>query len=75
MTLEKTYTAMPEWIRDEEPKYQTAFFTFLVKLNLFGTRGKSLREFFTLAHKDDWTDADTDYTIEKFLEHKIIELK
>ena len=74
MSTNKTYTSMPDWIRNEERKYSVAFFTFLVELNLFGTDGQSLREFFTL-DSDDWTEEDTLYSIDKFLEHGIIKVK
>lgn len=68
---EKTYTLIPDWVKDEDDKYFGAFTAFLFTLSMFGTQDKTLREFFTLS-RDDWTEEDTLYSIAKFKEHGII---
>ena len=71
-TGKQVHVAIPEWLRREsDAKRQSAMLAYIFMWSLNGFANKdnlSLKEYFSL-DKDDWTEEDTEYIIEKFIEH------
>ncbi len=68
----QVHVPVPGWLRQEpDEKRKNAMLAYIFMWNLTGYVNKdnlSLKEYFTL-DEDSWTEKDTEYIIEKFIEH------
>lgn len=74
----QVHVSIPDWLRREpDAKRQSAMIAYIFMWSLQGFTNKDnlpLKEYFSL-DKDDWTEEDTEYIIEQFIEHGYVILE
>ena len=74
----QVHVKVPDWIRCEpDEKRKTAMFAYTFMWEVLGfqnEQNRSMKEYFDLG-TEDWTDEDTEYIINRFIEKGIVQLR